>query len=114
MADVIANVISVRQREDHEIMSCAGTERARAGRLGFLVLRLAVNNRGRRFAGIFADALPDAHHVAAGRVDDLAPAVLDLLLDGKLGAEGRDDDHVVGPEFADIGLLVFSHQVLDA
>jgi len=95
-------------------MALAITERAGAGRLRLLVLRLAVNDRRGRFAGIFAHPLPDTHHVAAGRIDDLAAAVLDLLLDGKLGAECRDDYHIVRAEFADVGLLVFAHQVLNA
>ena len=114
MPDVIANVIGIGQREDHEVMALAVAERARAGRLGFLVLGLAVNDRGGRFAGVFADAFPDAHDVAAGGVDDLAAAILDLLQNGKLGAEGGQDDDVVGLQLRDVGLFVLSGQVLDA
>ena len=72
--DVIANVIGVGQGQNHEVMAFAITEGARAGGLGFFVLGLAVNDRGGRFAGVFAHALPDAHDVAAGGVDDLATA----------------------------------------
>ena len=64
-------------------------ERARAGRLGLLVLGLAMNDRSGRFARIFAHSFPDAHHVAASGIDDLAAALLDLLLDRQLGSERR-------------------------
>ena len=56
-----------------------------------------MNDRSRRFARVFANPFPYAHHVAAGRIDDLAAAFLDLLLDGKLGAEGRDDHDILRP-----------------
>ena len=107
VADVIANVIGVRQREHDEIMSFAIAERARAGRLGLLVLGLAVNDRGGRFAGVFAHAFPHAHDVAAGRVDDLAAAVLDLLLDRQLRSKCRHDDNVVRLQIGNVGLFVW-------
>src|SRR2546423_13540660 len=73
-----------------------------------------MNDGGRGFAGVFANALPDAHHIAAGRVYDLATAILDLLLDRQLGPERGHDHHVVRLKISDVGLLVFPHQVLDA
>ena len=39
-------------------------------------------------------ALPDAHDVAAGRVDLPAADVLEAVKHFHLGAERRDDDHV--------------------
>ena len=72
--DVIANVVGVGQGQHHEVMAFAVTERARTGGLGFFVLSFAVNDRGGRFAGVFANSLPDTHDVAAGGVDDLATA----------------------------------------
>ena len=95
MPDVIANVIGVGESQHHQIMSLAVAERARTGRLGFFVLGLAVNDRRGRFAGVFAHPFPDAHHVAAGGIDNLAAAVLDLLQDRQFGPERRHDDHVV-------------------
>ena len=106
--DVIANVIGLGEREHDEVMSFAVTERARAGRLGFFVLGLAVNDRGGGFARVFAHAFPDAHDVAASGVDDLAAAILDLLQNGKLGAERGHDDDVVGLQFGDVGLFVLA------
>ena len=114
VADVIADIIGILERQDDEIMSLAVTEGAGTGRLRLFVLGLAVNDRGRRFAGVFADPLPDAHHVAAGSVHDLAAAILDLLLNGKFGAESGDDDNIVGLQIGDVGLFVVAGQVLDA
>ncbi len=113
VADVIANVIGIGQRKDDEVMPVPVAERARAGRLGFLVLGLAVDDRGGRFAGVFAHPFPDAHDVATSGVDDLAAAILDLLQNGKLRPERREDDDVVGLQLGDIGLLVRPGEVLD-
>ena len=79
--DVFANVVGVRQGQDDEIMALSVTERARAGCLRLFVFGFAVNDGSSLFARIFTDPFPDAHHVAAGRVDNLAATVLDLLLD---------------------------------
>ena len=62
-------------------MSASVAKRARAGRLGFFVLGFAVNDGSGRFAGVFAHAFPDTHHVSASGIDNLAAAILDLLLD---------------------------------
>src|SRR6185503_18165626 len=113
-ADVIADVIGVGQREDDKVMPLAVAEGARAGRLGFFVLGLAVNDRGGGFAGVFAHSFPDAHDVAAGRVHDLAAAILDLLQNRKLGPEGGQNDNVIGLELRDIGLFVVAREILDA
>src|SRR4051794_8151403 len=91
VADVIADVIGVLESQDNEIMSLAVAEGARAGGLGFFVRSLAMDDRRRRFARIFPDAFPNTHHVAAGRVDDLTTAILNLLLNGQLGPERRHD-----------------------
>ena len=77
------------------------------------MLGFAVDNRSSGFARVFADAFPDAHHVAAGRIDDLAAAVFNLLLDRQFGSKRRHDDDVVGAEIGDVRLLVLSRQVLD-
>src|SRR6266566_1544387 len=77
MPNVIADVIGIGQREHDEVMSFAIAERARAGRLGLLVFSFAMNNRRGRFTGVFAHALPHAHHVAASGIDNLAATFLD-------------------------------------
>ena len=114
MPDVIADVIRIGEREHDEIMTLAVAERARAGRLGFFVLGFAVDDRSGGFARVFANPFPDAHDVAAGGVDDLAAALLDLLQDGKLGPEGRHDDDIVRLQIRDVRLLVVPDQILDA
>ena len=95
-------------------MSAAVAERARAGRLGLLVFGFAVNDRSSRFACVFANPLPNAHHVAAGGIDNLAAAVLDLLLNRQFRSERRHDDHVFGPQIGNVGLLVLPGKVLYA
>src|SRR5947207_10661904 len=91
------------------VAQCAG-----AGRLGFFVFGLAVNNRSHAFAGIFADPFPHAHDVAASGIDNLASAILYLLQNGQFRSERRQDDNVVGLQFGNVGLFVSSGQVLDA
>ena len=114
MPDVIADVIRVRQREHDQIMPFAVAERARTGRLGFFVLGFAVNDGSGRFARVFAHPLPDTHDVAAGGVDNLAAALLDLLQNRNLGPESRHDDHILRLQIGDVGLLVLPDQILDA
>src|SRR5690242_13882098 len=80
-ADVVANVIGIGKRQDHQIMAASVAEGTRAGGLGLFVLGFAMNDGSDRFAGIFPHAFPDAHHVAASGIDDLAAAIFDLLLD---------------------------------
>ena len=94
-------------------MSAAVAESARTGGLRLFVLRLAVNDRCGRFACVFAHPLPNAHHVAASGVDNLAAAILDLLLDRQFGSKRRHDDDVVGAEIGDVRLLIFAGEILD-
>src|ERR1019366_483151 len=108
MPDVIANVIGVGKREDDEIMSLAVAECARARRFRFLVFGFSVNNGSRRFAGVLAHALPNAHHVATSGIDDLAAAILDLLQDRQFGSESGNDDNVVRLQIRNLRLLVLS------
>src|ERR1700730_6064330 len=114
VADVIANVVGVGEREDDEIVSFAIAKCARARGLGLFVFRLSVNNRGGRFAGIFAHAFPNAHHVAAGRIDDLAAAIFDLLQDRQFRSESGHDNDVVRLQIGYLRLLIMSGQILDA
>ena len=77
--DVIADVISIGQREHDHVMTLTVTECARTGGLGFFVFGLAMNDRSHTLARIFAHSLPNAHDVAASSVDDLATVILYLL-----------------------------------
>ena len=73
-----------------------------------------MDNGGDRFAGIFAHSFPDAHHVAASGIDNLAAAILDLLLDRQFGSKRRDDHHVFRSEIRNVRLFIFAGKVLDA
>ena len=42
----------------------------------------AMYNGSSRFARVFTHPFPDTHHVSARGIDNLAAAILDLLLDG--------------------------------
>src|SRR3954469_23438136 len=95
-------------------MSFSISQGAGAGRLGFFVLSLAMYDGGGRFAGIFADPLPNTHHVPAGRVHDLAAAILDLLLNRQFGSKRPNDDDIVWAKIGDVRLFVSTGQVLDA
>ena len=95
--DVFANIVGVCERQNDKVMPLAVPERARTGRFCLLVFGFAMNDGSSRFAGVFTHPLPDAHHVAAGGIDDLAAAVLDLLLDRQFGSKCRHDHHVFGP-----------------
>ncbi len=81
---------------------------AGTGGLGFFVPGLAVNDAGDAVVGVLADALPDAHHVAAGGVDKAAALGLKLLHGGHFGAERRNDDEVVFVEVFDVGVFFFA------
>ena len=112
VADVFANVIGVRKREDDEVMSLAVAECARTGCFGFFVFGLPVNDGSSRFAGILTDTFPDAHHVATSGIDNLAASLPDLLLDRQFRSERRHDDDVFRSEIGNVGLLVLAGKVL--
>ena len=109
--DVVANVICLREVEHDEIVACTVGRGLRGRGLGFLVLGLAVNDAGDALLRVLADALPHAHHVAAGGVHEQAALLLQLAPRGDLGAEGRDDDHVLALKHGEfhIGRLVREH-----
>src|SRR6476620_11212704 len=111
--DVIANVIGICQRQDNEVVSATIAESARTRGFGLFVFRLPVNNGCSRFTCVFAYSLPNAHHVPASRINNLATAILDLLLDRQFGSKRRHDDDVVGTEIGDIRFLIFASEILD-
>src|ERR1700745_3128614 len=81
--DVIANVIGIRERQDDEIVSATIAESARTRGFRLFMRRLPMNDGCRRFTCVFAYSLPNAHHVPASRINNLAASILDLLLDGQ-------------------------------
>jgi hypothetical protein len=64
--------------------------------------------------GVLPHALPDTHHVAAGRIHKLTTFGFKLLPHGNLSPEGGDDDDVTLPQILDVGVLLFAGQELDA
>src|SRR6476646_6236081 len=111
--DVIANVIGIRQRQDDEVVSATIAESARTGGFGLFVLRLPVNDGCSRLTCVFAYSLPYAHHVPASRINNLATAILDLLMDRQFGSKRRHNDDVIGAEIGDVRLLIFAGKILD-
>ena len=113
-SDVVADVIGFGEREHHEVMAAAVGRRLRTGGLGFLVPGLAVDDAGDLVLGVLPHALPDAHHVAAGRVHEAAAFVLELLPRRDLRAEGGNDDNVVLLQVLDVRVLLLAGEELDA
>jgi hypothetical protein len=114
VADVIAKKIGLAQVEQDEVVPFAANQRPARGGLGLLMLRFAVDDGGHVARGVLPDALPNAHHVAAGRIDDLAAALADLRQGLHIGAERGDDHHVLRGEPVEIGRAGFIDEVLDA
>src|SRR5207248_1034332 len=63
---------------------------------------------------IFSDPFPDTHHVTAGRINNLATAVLDLSLDRQFRSKRWHDNDILRAQIGNIGLLVFASEILDA
>ena len=99
-----ANVIADDGRfaiVEHHEKAPAGFDRLRGRRLRFLVPHLAVDDRRVPAFGIPPDVLPDIEDRPAGRVDQRAAAVLELLQHGDRDAKGRQNDHVFRLELLD-------------
>ena len=108
VADVVANVVHIREREHHEVVAVAVfTKRARGGGEGLLVVGFAVDDRGDAVLGVAPHAAPDFHHVAAGRIDDVTTALVHLVHEGRRRAERGDDHHVIRRQV----VVVVSHRL---
>jgi hypothetical protein len=59
--------------------------------------RLSVNDRRHIVLRILADAFPDAHYVAACRVDDLRTDLPEPSDRSNIGTERGDDDNIILP-----------------
>jgi len=87
--DVVADHLGFGQAENHQIGSGEGT-----GGQGFLVLHLAVDDRGEGMFLVLLHRVPHLRHPGTGGVDDVtAPLVEELHLLHR-GAEGRQDHHI--------------------
>lgn len=95
--DVVADVIDLFECEDDEVVPVGGGGLG-AGGHGFFVPGFSVNDAGDVVAGVLADSLPNAHHVAAGGIDDGASDGRDSSSGGDLGSKGRDDDDILGAQ----------------
>ena len=77
VADVVADVVDVGEGEHDEVLAVAIlTERAGGGGAGFLVVGLAVDDRGDAVLGVSAHPPPDLHDIAAGGVDHVTTALV--------------------------------------
>src|SRR5260370_21477181 len=94
-------------------MSLAIAERARTGCLGLFVFGFAMNDGGGRFAPVFADTLPDAHHVTASGIDNPTATLLGLLTDPQFPSVRALNDHFVCSESGTVGLCFLPTDVLD-
>ena len=112
--DVIADVIGFGQGIDDQVMARAVGAGLGGGGLGFLVLGFAVDDAGDSFLGVLADPFPDAHHVPAGRVHQLAALGHQFGAGAHLGAESGDDDHIVGAQARQFLLRGLGGNDLDA
>ncbi len=77
------------------------------------MFRFAVNDGGELLLGVLRDAFPDAHHVAAGGVHQLAAFRAEFFHDIHLRAKGRDDHHVVLPQLIQLRAFVGAGQEFD-
>ena len=93
--DVVANVINFFECEDDKVVAVGGGGLG-AGGHGFFMPGFSVNNAGDAVAGVLADSLPNAHHIAAGSVDNGASNGRDSLSGGNFGSKSRDDDDILG------------------
>ena len=73
-----------------------------------------MDDAGDLVLGILPHALPDAHHVAAGRIHEPAAFGLELLPRRDFRPEGGDDDDVVFLQVRDVGVLLLAGEELDA
>ena len=111
---VVADVVGFGQREHDQVMAAAVGHGLRAGRLGLLVPGLAVDDAGDLVLGVLPHALPNAHHVAAGRIDEPAAFGFELLPHRDFRPEGGNDDDVVFLQVRDVGVLLLAGEELDA
>jgi len=96
VADVVADIVGFFQRIDDQIVTVALViDGAGGGGHGLFVPRFSVDDGGDFFPVVLADALPDAHHVSAGRIDKDAALFLEGVHGRHFGPEGGNDDHVL-------------------
>ena len=102
LLDEIADQPRLRHVQHHEVAAAGILHHLAGGRLGLLVVVLAVDDRGEAVAGVALHPLPDVEHRAAGGIDQHAadrPQTLEVA-DGH--SEGRQDDDVVGGDAAEV------------
>ena len=99
--NIAAHVIGFSEVIDDEVMPGAVGGRLRSGRLGFLVLGLAVNDARDRFLRVLPDALPNAHHVAARCIHHDAACLFQFLARDHFGAERGNNDNILAAQAAD-------------
>src|SRR5580704_4870146 len=89
------------------------SQRPGSRRFGFLMLRLAVDDGCHVFHGILANSFPDAHHVPASGIDNLATALLDFFQSDQVRAKRGYDNNIVRSQFVDFGLASVTEEIFD-
>ena len=103
-ADEAAHELGLGAVLDAQELPARVGERLRRGRLGLLVVVLAVDHRGEAVARVAVHVLPDVEHAAAGGVDEHAALCAQVLHLGHRDAERRQDHDV---RLLDAGVALF-------
>src|SRR5688500_18802336 len=98
VADVLADDRGLGPVEDNEVTPLWILERLRGRRAVFLVLHLAVNDRGESVLRVADDVLPDVEHRSTGGIDERAAALDQARHVGDGDAERRQDHDVARAE----------------
>src|SRR6516162_11936225 len=114
MRDVIANIVGVLQRQNDQVMTHSKSEGTGSCSLGFLVLCFTMDDGGHMLHGVLAHPFPNAHHVAASRVDNLAAPFLNFFQRVQVGAKSGYDDDIICSQFVDLGFASVAKEILDS
>src|ERR1700745_2200208 len=113
MADVIAYVISVSQRQNNKIMTATETERAGCRCFRLFMLSFSMDDGSNLFRSVLPHSLPDAHYIATGCIYNLTTALMNLLQGFQVGTKRRNDDDIVSRQIFDLSLAVLTDEVLN-
>ena len=94
--------------EHHEVAAARVLHHLAGGRLGLLMVVLAVDDGGVAVARVALDPLPDVEHRAAGRVHQHAADLAQPLEVPDGDPEGRQDDDVIRRDRREIELAVLA------
>ena len=99
LQEEVTDVLCLIEVENNEVVaSPVRTERAGGGGAGFFVRCLSMDDGCHLLASILSHTFPDAHHIAACGVYDMAAAFLDCINGHCLGSECGHDDNIFLPQ----------------